>query len=355
MAELDLRQDTSNIYSNVEDNEALPLFVRFTSDDVKFHNKDAVVQFEEIVAKLRGIHQCCFIHRRQKGRTKTYEELAVKFDDLPICMTAQQARDGFTLRVPHFTEKNMVLPEEGEYIIRKCDVKFVDLYEDSFKLISGAGTYWLGHVDELSQFITDCFSLPIPPIEIQIEEDKAMWQAYLDGLNAILENKRDLIRVQSVSKQKGGLLRLDFDMESYAQNLKNAIYEELNGKCDQKVQINIEDGECLISFDGYQPISDETIDNIKTIGRDYCYTAEATPINTVSGSISIVSNKDELNEIFAFIDKELLDFDEDINKDENGEFHLNNDKSIEILNAIIDKYRGIATVVNTTKDRKSVV
>lgn len=349
MAELDLRQDTSNIYSNVEDNEALPLFVRFTSDDVKFHNKDAVVQFEEIVAKLRGIHQCCFIHRRQKGRTKTYEELAVKFDDLPICMTAQQARDGFTLRVPHFTEKNMVLPEEGEYIIRKCDVKFVDLYEDSFKLISGAGTYWLGHVDELSQFITDCFSLPIPPIEIQIEEDKAMWQAYLDGLNAILENKRDLIRVQSVSKQKGGLLRLDFDMESYAQNLKNAIYEELNGKCDQKVQINIEDGECLISFDGYQPISDETIDNIKTIGRDYCYTAEATPINTVSGSISIVSNKDELNEIFAFIDKELLDFDEDINKDENGEFHLNNDKSIEILNAIIDKYRGIATVVNTTK------
>ena len=97
-------------------------------------------------------------------------------------------------------------------------------------------------MDELSQFITDCFSLPIPPIEIQIEEDKAMWQAYLDGLNAILENKRDLIRVQSVSKQKGDLLRLDFDMESYAQNLKHAIFEELNGKCDQKVQINIENG-----------------------------------------------------------------------------------------------------------------
>lgn len=96
----------------------------------------------------------------------------------------------------------MVLPEEGEYIIRKCDVKFVDLYEDSFKLINGAGTYWVEHADELSQFITDCFNLPIPPIEIQIEEDKEMWQAYLDGLNAILENKRDLIRVLSVSKQK---------------------------------------------------------------------------------------------------------------------------------------------------------
>lgn len=350
MAELDLRQGTSNIYSNVEDNEALPLFVRFTSDDAKFHDKEADVSFEETVAQLKGTHLCYFIHRRQKGRTKTDEELAIKFDELPICMTVQQARDGFTLRVHHFTEKNMVLPEDGEYIIRKCDVKFVDLYEDSFKLINGAGSYWVGHADELSQFITDCFSLPIPPIEIQIEEDKAMWQAYLDGLNAILENKRDLIRVQSVGKQKGGLLRLNFDMESYAQNLKNAIYEELNGKCDQKAQINIEDGECLISFDSYQSIPDETIDNIKTIGRDYCYTAEAAPINTVSGSISIVSDQDELNEIVASIDNELVAFGEVINKDENGEFHLNNDKSVEILKKIIDtKFPGIATVVNTTK------
>lgn len=350
MAELDLRQGTSNIYSNVEDNEALPLFVRFTSDDAKYHDKEADVSFEETVAQLKGTHLCYFIHRRQKGRTKTYEELAIKFDDLSICMTAQQSRDGFSLRVPHFTEKNMVLPEEGEYIIRKCDVKFVDLYEDSFKLINGAGTYWVEHADELSQFITDCFNLPIPPIEIQIEEDKEMWQAYLDGLNAILENKRDLIRVLSVSKQKDNLLRLDFDMKSYAQNLKNAIYEELNGKCDQKAQINIEDGECLISFDSYQSIPDETIDNIKTIGRDYCYTADATPINTVSGSISIVSNQDELNEIIASIDKELMDFGEVINKDENGEFHLNNDKSVEILHKIVDtKYSGVVTVVNTTK------
>lgn len=350
MAELDLRQDSPNIYSNVEDNEALPLFVRFTSDDAKFHDKDAAVSFEETIAKLTGIHQCYFIHRRQKGRTKIYDELAVKFDDLPICMTVQQARDGFTLRVPHFTDKNMVLPEKEEYIIRKCDVKFVDLYEDSFKLISGTGSYWIGHIDKLSKFITDCFSLPIPPIEIQIEEDKEMWQAYLDGLNAILENKRDLIKVQSVSKQKNGSLRLDFDMESYAQNLKNAIFEELNGKCEQKVQISIEDGECLISFDSYQTLPDEIIDNIKTIGRDYCYSAEAAPINTVSGAISIVSNQNELNEIVASIDKELENFGEVIEKDENGEFHLGNDKSAEILNKIVDThYRGIATVVNTTK------
>lgn len=39
MAELDIRQPESNIYSNVEDSEVLPLFVRYTSDDAKFHDK----------------------------------------------------------------------------------------------------------------------------------------------------------------------------------------------------------------------------------------------------------------------------------------------------------------------------
>lgn len=349
MAELELRQDTLSIYSNIDNSENTPLFVRYSEKD-KDSNKENTISFEDAMAQLSGIHECTFIHRRQKGKNRIYEELAIKFDDICLCMTAKSWKDGVSLTSPRFSEKKIVLPEKGEYVIRKCDVKFVDLYDDPFKLISGAGSYWIGHVDELSQFLTNCFSLPIPPIEIQIEEDKEMWQAYLDGLNAILENKRDLIRVQSVSKQKNGSLRLDFDMESYAQNLKNAIFEELNGKCEQKAQISIEDGECLISFDSYQTISDDIIDNIKAIGRDYCYSAEATPMNIVSGAITIVSDQDELNEIVTSIDKELVNFGEVIDKDENGEFHLNNDKSAEILNKIVDThYHGIATVVNTTK------
>lgn len=349
MAELELRQETSSIYNNIENSENIPLFVRYSEKD-KDSNKENAISFEDAMAQLSGIHECTFIHRRQKGKNRIYEELAVKFDDICLCMTAKSWKDGVSLTSPRFSEKKIVLPEKGEYIIRTCDVKFVDLYEDSFKLIRGAGSYWIGHVDELSHFLTDCFNLPIPPIEIQIEEDKEMWQAYLDGLNVILENKRDLIRVQSVSKQKNGLLRLDFDMKSYAQNLKNAIFEELNGKCEQKAQISIEDGECLISFDSYQIIPDDTIDNIKTIGKDYCYTAEATPINTVSGVISIISNQDELDEIISSIDKKFGEFGEVINKDEYGEFHLDSDKSFEILNKIVDTdYHGIATVINSTK------
>lgn len=351
MAELEIRHPESNIYSNVEDSEALPLYVRYTSDDAKFHDKDATVSFEDTIAQLSGTHVCYLIHRRQKGRNKVYEELAVKFDDLPYCMTAQLARDEYTLRAPHFTIKNMVLPEEkDQFKSRKCEVRFVDLNEDSFKLINSAGPYWIGHVNEITQFMKDCFSLPIPPIEIQIEEDKEMWQAYIDGLNALLENKRDLIKIQSINKQKGGLLKLNFDMDSYAQNLSIAISEELSGKCEMDASVSIDDGECLISFDSYQSIPEDTIENIKTIGRDYCYQAESNPTNTVSGKIAIISDPEELAEISSSIDSELAEFGVNLDKDESGEFHLSSDKDIVYLQKIVDtKYQGVAEVVGTTK------
>lgn len=352
MAELEIRQPESNIYSNVEDCEALPLFVRYTSDDAKFYDKDATISFEDTVAQLSGTHVCYLIHRRQKGRNKVYEELAIKFDELPFCMTAQLARDECTLRAPHFTVKNMVLPKEkDQFIVKKCEVRFVDLYEDSFKLINGAGPYWVGHVQEITQFMKDCFSLPIPPpIEIQIEEDKEMWQAYLDGLNALLENKRDLIKIQNISKQKGGLLKLDFDMDSYAQNLNNAITEELKGKCEMEASVSIDDGECLISFDSYQSIPEDTIESIKTIGRDYCYQADSEPTNTVSGKIAIISDSEELAGITSSIDSELTEFGVDLKKDESGEFLLTSDKDIVFLQKIVDTHhKGIAEVVCTTK------
>ena len=240
--------------------------------------------------------------------------------------------------------------QKDQFIIRKCEVRFVDLYEDSFKLISGAGPYWVGHINEITQFIKNCFSLPIPPIEIQIEEDKEMWQAYLDGLNALLENKRDLIKIQNISKQKGGLLKLDFDMNSYAQNLNNAISEELKGKCEIEASISIDDGECLISFDSYQSIPEDTIENIKTIGRDYCYQTESEPSNIVSGKIAIISDSEELKKITSSIESELTEFGTDFKKDESGKFLLTSDKDIEFLRKIVDTHhKDIAEVVCTTK------
>ncbi len=83
MADLDLRPVDSGIYSTVEDNEALPLFVRYTNDDARFHDKNSSVSFAETISALVGVHICYIIHRQQKGKNKVYEEVAIKADEQP--------------------------------------------------------------------------------------------------------------------------------------------------------------------------------------------------------------------------------------------------------------------------------
>ena len=106
MAELELRQETSSIYSNIENSENIPLFVRYSEKD-KDKNKENAISFEDAMAQLSGIHECTFIHRRQKGKDRIYEELAIKFDDICLCMTAKSWKDGVSLTSPRFSEKLM--------------------------------------------------------------------------------------------------------------------------------------------------------------------------------------------------------------------------------------------------------
>lgn len=75
MAELDIRQIESNIYGNVEDCEALPLFVRYTSDDAKFHDKDAQVSFEDTIAQLSGTTPVRLFIVGRKAETKFMKNL----------------------------------------------------------------------------------------------------------------------------------------------------------------------------------------------------------------------------------------------------------------------------------------
>ena len=340
-----------NVYSNVDDGSVFPLFVRYSEKNVDFNNKNNSTSFEDMVAQIKGVHECCFIHRRQKNRDgKLLDELAVKIDEINISLTAKFARDGFSLINPVLSEKNIVLPEENEYSKRKCEIKFVDQNESELRLISGAGSYWLNHTEEISNFLKDCFALPIPPIEIHIEEDKEMWQAYLDGLNALLDAKRDLIKIEKVTKQKNGLVRLDFDMDSYIQNFKNKIEDELQGKCEIEPTVELEDGNCTISFDSYQIIPDDTIDAIKSIGKEYCYSAEEQVTNYVHGSLEVLSDPEELASIVADIEQEFHNFGSSFNKKGDNDFVASTDREIAILNLIVDKLcKGIAEVRNTTQ------
>ena len=61
-----------NVYTNVDDDSVFPLFVRYSEKCVNFNNKNNAANFEDMVAQIKGVHECCFIHRRQKKKTVSY-------------------------------------------------------------------------------------------------------------------------------------------------------------------------------------------------------------------------------------------------------------------------------------------
>ena len=348
MAELERVQE-NNLYSDVGEH-VFPLFVRYSARNVEFHNKDSKITFEDLIQKMSGVHMCSFVHRRQKGKTETYDELAVKIDEENLSFTAKKAKDEFTLCLSQLSEKKLLLPDnEEEYKRLECDIRFVDIEENSFNLIRSAGSYWLENNQKITDFIDSCLKLPIPPIEIEIEDDKQMWQAYLEGLNALLENKRDLIKISHINKTKSNSIRIEFDMESYRQNLCHLITDELVGKCDEDPIVSIEDDRCEILFNSYQVIPEDSVDKIKTIGKDYCYKAENQVENSIKGQISIHTDQKELENIISNINTELQSFGITV-KEENGNYILDDDKTSIYLNKIVSsRYGSIAKVRNSTR------
>lgn len=345
------RTFSENVYSNIDDDSIFPLFVRYSEKNVEFNNKNNTTSFDNIVAQIKGVHECYFIHREQQTRDgRLLDELAIKIDEINFSLTAKLARDEFSLINPVLSEKNIVLPEENEYLKRKCEIKFVDQNESELRLINETGSYWLNHIEEISKFLKECFTLPIPPIEKNIEEDKEMWQAYLDGLNALLDAKRDLIRIEKVTKQKNGLVLLKFDMDSYIQNFKEKIEDELQGKCEIDPMVELENGDCTISFNSYQIIPDDTIDSIKSIGKEYCYSAEEQVTNYVHGSLEVLSDSEELSSIVTNIEQELQNFGSSFNRKGNNNFVTSSDREISFLNRIVENLcKGIAEVRITTQ------
>lgn len=126
-----------------------------------------------MVAQIKGVHECCFIHRHQKTKDgKLLDELAVKIDEINFSLTAKVARDGFSLINPLLSEKNIVLPEENEFIKRRCEIKFVDQNDSELRLISGTGSYWLNHITEISDFLRNALLCLFPQLKYILKKTK---------------------------------------------------------------------------------------------------------------------------------------------------------------------------------------
>jgi len=348
---------TNNEELFVDSGKAMPIFIRYTPENEEYHNRANDFKFKDFIAQISGVKNSHIIN---KGKNKKGNvQIAFLIDNSDYCVIVSPSSDGRSFYNPHFFDEKYVVPtDKNECSGMECNIRFIGQNDDILVLLSEIN--WLTRFSEIAEFVSSCYKLQIPLKEIRKEEDKAVWHAYIDGLTAINNSKKDLCRILKINqpqkkrdKRGSSITTIDIqiDTTNVDEILRQGIEDLFEGKYDSFPKIDFVGQQCIISFDVYQIIHDDIIEKIKSIAYESCYVAkDAQTTNYMQGNLLLLSDENELAKISNEVKDELHSFGavfQEINK---NEFSFDEDEEIEFLNKIVStNWNDLASVKSTTK------
>lgn len=350
-----IRTNNEDLY--VDNYEAMPIFIRYLSQNEEWHDSHNNSKFRDLIAQTSGI-KSCHIVKKEKNK-KGHTVIAFLIDNSDYCVTAIPSNDGRSFYNPSFSdEKYIVSTEVNENLEIRCNIRFIDQNDDILNLL--AEINWLTRYNEIAEFVAKCCKLQIPLKEIRKEEDKAIWNAYIDGLTALNDAKKDLCRILKVGQptkkrdNKGKsitTIEIQIDTTSSEEALQQAVEDLFEGKFDSPPDIDFIGDHCIVSFDKFQTIPEDILDEINNITREYCYVAkDSQPTNYMKGYISLLSDETQLSKIIAEVKEELKSFGTDFIESKSNEFIFEEDVEVGYLKKIVETHwNDIASVNTTTK------
>lgn len=181
------------------------------------------------------------------------------------------------------------------------------------------------------------------------KEQIDMWNSFLEGKKAVLQDKKRPIKIKEVSVEEKGkeeVIKIIVDKEQM-------LAYELQERFSQNAEVSVNDTECTIQYkyieDSHE--SEETKDGIRSICKKYGYTTKSLPSHQIEGYISVIPEEYELGAIINGIKEKLLEFDIEANISDN-EIQLPSDFEYEYLKKIVTQlkeYRLPIDIENATK------
>lgn len=229
-------------------------------------------------------------------------------------MTARQNLTEFSLS--YISDEEIVVPTDpSEY--KSMNLKFMAEEYINHNLMD-----FLDRNDlmtlyrEIKDFCTSLVSLKEPIREINREQSRRMWKAYIDGERALNTDKKELFVVEEV----GTIEKEDYNNRTYstltlkvkAPTLQQRLISAIKGVRSTKYNNpNVEfetnkKGE--ISFAGYVDINEEMQAELSSAAADNCYKLAEDVKHVLSGSLTLQSSEN-LDELLEDINTSLRDFD----------------------------------------------
>lgn len=326
---------------------------------LKDHNVNAI----DCLDKVRGVHECCIINKGRNKKERVVFQIHV--EDVDICLSFTPSKwEGFLLDV---SKDKFVQPtEDSEYKKAVLDIYVTEnINHEPFEYLEEISK--TEKIPQMREFLSSLSHVEIPLREINMEKDREMWQAYIDGQTALNADNKELYKVISVGDFKkenyNGRKQVTVTLKLQATSLVDNVLHDLKsilGTLYTDVEIEKKSEKTInVTFPNYENLSEDIITEIGEKVAERCFKFDGNLTNTFTAELRL-SSKDDFQEILDKIDKALTeDFGAELHRD-GGVYQLEDDEEAEFVSAFVEKagyknsvFTSTSTIVEVKFDIKS--
>lgn len=314
MAELD-RTYTKELFTEVL--ESTPCIIVYSQQAFEYSKnylRSTTQTAKEIFEGILGVHECKIVYKGKDKKDFRKYQFIIEELKLSIYATAKQNLTEFSLS--YISDEEIVVPTDpSEY--KSMNLKFMaEEYLDHNLMDFLDRNDLMTSYREMKDFCTSLVSLKEPIREINREQSRKMWKAYIDGERALNSDKKELFIVEEV----GAIEKEHFNNRTYstltlkvkAPTLQQRLISAIKGVQSTKYRnpnvefVTNKKGE--ISFAGYVDITEEILEELSSAAADNCYKLAENVKHVLSGSLTLQSSEN-LDELLEDINTSLRDFD----------------------------------------------
>lgn len=336
-----VRTRNTGMYSEYK--ESIPFIILYNTQSFTYYDKglkEFHTNSNDCLNLITGVHDCCVINKGKNRRGFSIFQIYIVDLELSIEVSPNK----WECHLQGISKNKFVKPaDESEYKLFTFDFYIADsVNHDSLDYLDDIGK--TNQRQSMRDAISSFSNIAIPLREINMEKDREMWQAYIDGQTAINADNKELYKVISV----GNFEQVSYNGRKYtAVNLKlqatslvdNTINDLKSLLSTLYPNISIEkksDKTILVFFPRFETLADDLIAEIGEKVSERCFKFDGKLLNELNGTIRLRST-DDFDEILKQIDTCLNeDFGAEVNRT-GGLYSLEDDDEVEFVRMFVEK------------------
>ena len=369
MSELD-RTFTEDLFTEVL--ESTPCIIIYSEQAFEYSKnylRSTTQTAKEVFESILGIHKCKIVFKGKDKKDFRRYQFIIEELKLSIYVTARQNFAEFSLC--YISDEEVVVPTDpSEYKI--MNLKFMaEEYIDHNLMDFLDRNNLMTSYREIKDFCTSLVSLKEPIREINREQSRKMWKAYIDGERALNTDKKELFIVEEVgtiekehyNNRTYNTLTIKVKAPTLEQRLISAIKAVQATKYRNPSIDFVTNQKGEISFAGYIDVTEEILEELSNVAADNCYKISDEVKHVLTGSLSLQSSEN-LEELLKDINISLNDYDANYDYT-NGVYTFKDDSEALYLDKLIqtkypetliaERQTVITTSFKTNQDIVSII